>query len=188
MPALRYMPAGRSHLLRHYALELVWCARGRLALVSRHPRLERWLKPAYLHPISDPRFTPCPRARNLGVGLVIHPPQAHPTSIVAVTPKVAVIPKSCCHPERKGPQTYFSLGVVSRRICFCFRRNPSNNKAFQGGTIQTARSILQPRRLPKPLHRAPLQVSEILLQVRLAIPPCAKRLVSLLPQLVAQRR
>ena len=25
-----------------------------------------------------------------------------------------------CHPERTGPQTYFSLGVVSRRICGCF--------------------------------------------------------------------
>src|SRR5580658_1662150 len=24
-----------------------------------------------------------------------------------------------CHPERKGPQTPFSLGVVSRRICCC---------------------------------------------------------------------
>ena len=24
-----------------------------------------------------------------------------------------------CHPERKGPQTLFSLGVVSRRICGC---------------------------------------------------------------------
>jgi len=24
-----------------------------------------------------------------------------------------------CHPKRKGPQTYLSLGVVSRRICGC---------------------------------------------------------------------
>jgi hypothetical protein len=24
-----------------------------------------------------------------------------------------------CHPERKGPQTFFSSGVVSRRICGC---------------------------------------------------------------------
>jgi hypothetical protein len=26
--------------------------------------------------------------------------------------------KSDCHSERTGPQTFFSLGVVSRRICF----------------------------------------------------------------------
>ena len=28
--------------------------------------------------------------------------------------------KRRCHPERKGPQAFFSLGVVSRRICGCF--------------------------------------------------------------------
>src|ERR1700733_3089809 len=31
--------------------------------------------------------------------------------------------KSGCHPERTGPQTSFSLGVVSRRICGCFFLN-----------------------------------------------------------------
>src|SRR5271166_310605 len=28
-----------------------------------------------------------------------------------------------CHPERTGPQTFFSLGVVSRRICGCTSAN-----------------------------------------------------------------
>src|ERR1700733_8345346 len=31
--------------------------------------------------------------------------------------------KTGCHPERTGPQTMFSLGVVSRRICFCSSQN-----------------------------------------------------------------
>ena len=43
-------------------------------------------------------------------------------------------PKSC-HPERTGPQTLFSLGVVSRRICGCFSFVPFN--CFSAGSIET---------------------------------------------------
>jgi hypothetical protein len=42
-----------------------------------------------------------------------------------IQPPVPEIPNKsrCCHPERTGPQTLFSLGVVSRRICGCSSAN-----------------------------------------------------------------
>ena len=33
-------------------------------------------------------------------------------------PSLKLAPQTRCHPERTGPQTSFSLGVVSRRICW----------------------------------------------------------------------
>jgi hypothetical protein len=49
-----------------------------------------------------------------------------------------------CHPERTGPQTFFSLGVVSRRICSCF-----------SSAIPVYRAL--PRVLARPKCRSPYQ-------------------------------
>jgi hypothetical protein len=51
-----------------------------------------------------------------------------------------------CHPERTGPQTLFSLGVVSRRICFCSCNggsrvpHPSTASSWMGGRPRTEQS------------------------------------------------
>src|ERR1700722_8614481 len=63
------------------------------------------------HPIIDPKFT---RQRT---------PQMSPTA-----PPGEPHQNNACHPERTGPRTSFSSGVVSRRICFCFLISPFAEK------------------------------------------------------------
>ena len=46
------------------------------------------------------------------------------------------LPKGC-HPERTGPQAFFSLGVVSRRTCICrtipAKLRGASDLAFEAG-------------------------------------------------------
>src|SRR5580698_3048582 len=61
-----------------------------------------------------------------------------------------------CHPERKGPQTFFSLGVVSRRICGCSCFNSRDpTKATKDKEIA---NVERKDSLPRPIRRNANQI------------------------------
>jgi len=56
----------------------------------------------------------------MNANIAQHPHHHHTVIPSILTRAMRVTKEMNCHPERKGPQAHFSLGVVSRRICICF--------------------------------------------------------------------
>jgi len=72
-------------------------------------------------------------------------------------------PPRTCHPERTGPQAYFSLGVVSRRTCCCSLSTPPRTCHPERSASQRSRRTC---------------FSALLLQIDMSIPSFAQILPS----------